>query len=322
MEKITVPRQLSIPVTDVEGTFDKLSKKGSLFTLTDNPGDINIAVGHVQGIAYYPHPIQEEAYYILSHSGSDGKGLIMCMEAISKRWFNFRCGGAAKEDMDEHPGGIQIIGDYLVVPVEKYRDKGKIVDSKVRLYSLLKMGLGENGGIEAKLANPCLVNRPGRSAGAAAIVSVPPGTAGAVTHILAVYDQAVVDFYTAKSTGALEDAAFVPKATSTIETEGAYNSISLLLGENNKIYLIGLKTTKSKEYADLYEVDASLPEVKPMTLIRRDCRFFATRGAIKGPLGTSFRWGSGIYQLGDGKFGLYATQRNFVDRLLAANTFG
>jgi len=259
---------------------------------------------HLQGIAIHkdgregPHAYlttnAEGGKIIIARNEPDGKNYIVEEEAV----------GFDKKDL--HPGGIQIIGHFLVVPIfnDEYsgieiRDlndglsviKEIVMDRRVKAYSVGIATISED------------------NKGEFYVMAV-------VTH----KDARRVDIYCSPPNVKLSHPSCFfqlkciyrpgPKVKDLKKNWNNYsNGISLLSDENNNLYLLGFYKTSlvgGKDFADLYHLDLTQPEDK---LFKRLGRFHAKCNA-----GPAFRWGASACVLGDDTLEIYACEKNVQNK--------
>lgn len=295
---------------DVRVAFDNISRQGKLRDFSGEMADDDGLYGemgtHVQGI------VHTEDYVFLSHNRLPLQYTGM-IAVISKKkgevvyWFDT----PRHEDRYPHPGGMQLIGDYLMVPVEN----GDHNQSYVHFYDLSTM---TNKVPPQKLAYSL---RRHNGTGAAGITNYASG--GIEYYLMAAYDNGKLHFY--KSNGkTLADPDFA--LSSLFETkvaEGGYSSIALLTDKNNGLYMIGFWTEGAEgadptDYMDYYTLNIDKKSIS--AVVQR--RHMITRyGGIAGADGVHFRFGAGLRILSDTTLKAFATQRNFVARTLSTNGF-
>lgn len=295
---------------NVRAAFNNISQKGKLrkFSGTTPKDDGGIAgtIGtHVQGI------VHNQDYVFLSHNrlAVQSTGMIA---VISKKkgevqyWFD------TPEEADHypHPGGMQLIGDYLMVPVEN----GDHNQSDVHFYDLSNM---TNKVPPQKLAYSL---RRHNGTGAAGITNYTSG--GIEYYLMAAYDNGKLHFY--KSNGlTLADPGFA--LSSLFETkvaEGGYSTICLLTDKNNGLYMIGFWTESPEldpvDYMDYYTLNIDKKSISGVVERRH---MITEHGGVVGPDGVHFRFGAGLRIMSDTSLKAFATQRNFVVGSMATNGF-
>ncbi len=295
-------------VTNVRAAFSAVAQTGKLHTFNGAPPvDLTPTFPHVQGIARYGN------HLLLTHSVVNifqpGKILVLSQQS-NDLVYAF---DTPRADFN-HPGGIQAIGEFLVVPVEN-DDHSR---SYICFYDLSEM---------SDTVPPTLLStripRPSGGAGAAGITNFTVD--GAENYLLAAYDNGATDFY--QSTVLFPTPNFGSVLFSHKLHQTDYSSICLVTGTNQEIYLIGFRTEDlgggNEDYVDLHQVDLANQTVSGMLQTRH---MITQYGSMKGPAGVHFRWGAGLMivpgQTGaDASLKFFATQRNFVANLFATNSF-
>ena len=263
----------------------------------------NIGFEHVQGYTQYQDG--SDYTYLFTHSG--GKGYLLTTTGTDDK-------NTKTIEMDKdfsHPGGIQAIGKYLLIPCEK--DSG----SKIYVYDIKEKELKQPIKFKGK-KNGELKHKSG-SLGitdfeidgtryylllACAITKDPTKCycyiAKADDEITNVEFSSIGDFI-------LEDTKKDEKKD--LECQG----IGLVTdGGNGNVYLIALysqgKSTYS-DYAFLFKITATTSSIENEEI---DYRHFTSKGGLLGTGGTHFRWGAGIRITPSGRLVLLATSRNII----------
>jgi len=286
---------------DIAEKFNAIPDHGKYYCHTANPGAVEIASNHTQGIIRYKN------FYITSSSDSK-LGFFMVTENVkSGKWFKFDCSDY------NHPGGIQSLGDYMVVPIEDGNKK-----SKIRLYNLSGMKFNDKGDNAPTLYKDFSIDR---SKGASAAGITNQSIQNASRYVIAVYNEPSkdIDIYVAPAEQiALEAAKFIKTCSFAVPDEyKGFSSVSLVQNDQNDIYMIGMrKSSAGDDWADLFKIDIDNKQFS--NLVSR--RFFTESHTIHGVDGVRFRWATGIY-CSDGNIKLLATQRNYVRKRLDINEF-
>ena len=195
-----------------------------------------------------------------------------------------------------HPGGIQTIGSYIVVPA--YKDR----TTEVQFYENTR---------ELKKAEHLTIRLNKR------IYSV--GISDAADekgdfYLLALGVDSkgkVFDFYRSQPNLPLnhQDCAFQFLNSWKFKKEGYPNSISLLADEANNFYFLGLHTTGrfasfglGKDWADLYQIDLQESGQK---MFKKIANFHAICHA-----GPSFRWGGSARVTSNTTLSIFVCERN------------
>ncbi|HEX4952706.1 MAG TPA: hypothetical protein VF017_04855 [Thermoanaerobaculia bacterium] len=292
----------------VKVAFDNVPQQGKPHTFTV-PLTIHIPYfPHIQGIVHYGNR------FVLSHNlfSPYNEGLYVVMstqswEVTQVFW--------TPDSGYPHPGGMQVIGDYLVAPIED----GGPTKSRVHFYDLSTM---------TDTSPPTLlatyVDRPSGGAGAAGMTSYTVGDTE--YYLLAVYDNGALDFYQWEGSPAPSDNSQSPLFSVTLNATD-YSAVCLLTGTDQKVYLIGFHTKDywgtNQDWASLHHVDLDSQTVEA-PLDKRHME--TTHGLLPGALGVHFRYGAGLAIIpgtgdADASLKFYATARNFFERQLTTNSF-
>lgn len=305
MSTVYNPKLQNVPTA-----FDNIMRQGKLRRLHGVlPGDDNDVVDligtHVQGIAH------TQNYVFLSYNRVPiaPTGLLA---VVSKKtgWVVHWLYTPQEADNYQHPGGMQIIGDYLMVPIENWHHN----QSYIHFYDLSAM----TDTVPPQLL-PYSVRRHNGS-GAAGITNY---TWGSVEYYLMVaYDNGKLYFYQSNGVSLADDGFALSLLFTTEVSQGGYSSLCLLTDKNNNVYMVGFWTEAPEsapvDYMDLYSVDIANQRVSDLIKSRHMTTAY---GDIMGPDGVHFRYGAGLRILSDTALKAYATQRNFVSGELATNGF-
>lgn len=295
---------------NVSAAFENIQRHGHLRTYSgttpgDEPGLPSLMATHVQGIA------QNDDYIFLSHNrlGLMPTGMVAVIAKDKDEvlyWFDT----PEQQHNYPHPGGIQIIGDYLVVPVET-SDHDR---SWIHFYDLTTMTRTKK---PRKLAYSLH-----RETGSGAVGITNFTSAGTEYYLLAAYDNGALYFYQSNGKKLSEDGiAFSPLFDTRVRQEG-YSSVCLLTDKNNGLHMIGFRTddsnTAPEDRMDLYTINIDKHSLSHEVASRH---MVTEHGGIVGPDGVHFRWGAGLRIASDDKLKAYATQRNFVFGTFCTNGF-
>jgi hypothetical protein len=302
-------------IDNVEKQFDSISITGSKLNLKASGPNVNLAESHVQGVAIYMN------YYIASHNDKGySKGIYMILDGKNSYQL---------ETYDEHfnhPGGIQIIGDYLIAAVENSDHDA----AHIRLYDMSKMCLNTDPKIYPEIEKEFDLYTPSRGAGAVGITSYE--RENKEYFLLCTFDSAHLYFYHQE----IPSGKTLPQIKFTHSpvvqkvpnySQSSYTSLTLLTDISGIVYLIGLRVegeeSSYKDIADLYRLDTeklSKGESNVAKLIRSR-QLKTVHGSIIGIDGIHFRWGSGVKICSSHNLKLLATQRNFTGGELDINIF-
>ena len=291
-------RDENIKIKNVLSSFEAHDEEAAVMEFTMEGWSIPSG-GHLQGIqrTYTKRPYfvisgssDHEAYFIVVGKIADG------FEIIQKKIISY--------NPYRHAGGIQIIGDYLVVGVE---DNSKRNKSRVCFFDVRNP--------EKPIGDPIItIPREGEeklaTAGAIAIVK------RSADHLLIVgsWDSDTLDFYrsngmdlgkpggefTYRQTWNKDDAF---RGDWCDDTWGNYQNLNLVSDTNGSLFLIGYYCDgKQGDYADLYSLDLSNPGPK---MIRKE-----SNKRLKCIRRASFQYGGGIYIDNEMSLISYACERN------------
>jgi hypothetical protein len=289
---------------------------GSLFTsasaraqLAFSLGDVKLPVGgHLQGVQLRRDPAGKRVLGFLSHDSltvayllvvefPDAPGLGRILHVLT-----FPSDGQSPPL--RHAGGIQLVGDVLVVGLEDNQQKQR---SEVQFWNF------EDPKQPRQLAH-LTIRRSGepkdKTAGAVGLV------AEGNRHLLAVanWDSRAVDLYASQEKPLADPACRfelrarwrddrADKADWQPDTQFAsYQAINLFPGEGGEIRLAGLATTRSGEdLFDQFVLDASQPAEKMLRKVARK--------SLKFDGGAHFIFAAGLW-IDEGRTALLATPRN------------
>ncbi len=305
MAKVYNPKLQNVPTA-----FNNISHQGKLRTLRGVlPGDDNDVVDliatHVQGIAH----TQDYVFLSYNRIRIAPTGLLA---VVSKKtgWVVHWMYTPEETDNYPHPGGMQIIGDYLMVPVEN----GAHNQSYIHFYDLSSM---TDKTPPTQL--PYSLRRHNGSGGA----GITNYTSGGVEYyLLAAYDNGKLYFYRSNGMTLAEDGIAFSLLFTTEVSQGGYSAVCLLTDKNNGLYMVGFWTENPEsapvDYVDLYSIDI---ENQSISDVLKSRHMITQYGDILGPAGVHFRFSAGLRILSDTTLKAYATQRNFVSGALASNGF-
>jgi hypothetical protein len=100
----------NVKLQNVEAAYKNVAESGTLFEFNGEPLIPNMVESHVQGVARYGN------YLLLSHNNKGySQGFIIVLNMKSMKMVHKI---DTPDEHYNHPGGMQVIGDYLMVPVE------------------------------------------------------------------------------------------------------------------------------------------------------------------------------------------------------------
>jgi hypothetical protein len=283
-------------IINVPHAFKQVGKDGSLHQFQGEPWVPDMLGSHVQGIARHGD------YYYLTHNNKGySKGFLLVMD--SERMI------AELDTPTEHynhPGGIQIIGDFLTMSLEN----SDASSSFVRFYSLQDPKRPE-------LLSTMIV-RQNKGCGAVGITSYTRGGAG--YYLVAAYDNGKTDFYESngKRLGDPE-LAFHEVGSDSLKNTG-FSELCLVTQADGQIYGVGFWVQGDASYEDHCTLLSYDPSTRTMAFVD-DRHMYTKMGGVVGIAGVHFRWGAGLALTSNTAMDFYATQRNFVGGLFYTNKF-
>jgi hypothetical protein len=298
---------------DVLSSFERQSDDATVIEFAKEGWSLPSG-GHLQGIQRVDVPSKipgemPKEYFIISGS-SDSEAYFIVVGRTSAGYSVVQKKMVCA-DPYRHAGGIQIIGDYLVVGVEDNLEKDR---SQVYFLDIANP--------EKPIGDPIItIQRKGAekraTAGAVAIVK------RVTDHLLIVgsWDSDTLDFYESNGVALGERD---PKGKSKCEftywrtwnkndackkdwcddTWGSYQNLNLISDVNDRLFLLGYYCTAEEEedYVDLYSLDLSKPSSE---MIKKES---SKRVKCKG--GASFKYGGGVYIKDEKSLMSYACERN------------
>ncbi len=257
-------------------------------------GRHTLGSGHIQGVA------MDDEYVILTTSA--WKGYIF-QSQYNAGIFTVRQLTPVADYV--HPGGFQIIGSYIAVPV--YND-----DNAAILFYNYKKGMQYAGRFDTGKEKAYCVG-----------ITNTTDKAGNEFYVMAVVSDnkgRSVDFYRMPSGALLSDGKFEFKPIGTWKNgkdinkkqwqpdkkwNNYPNSMSLLADESGNVYLLGLKTNGlggfGKDLADLYQIDLDKPANEMVT------KLASFHAKLEEP---AFRWGASASVTSDTRIRIVVSERN------------
>jgi hypothetical protein len=317
-------RDSNIPINNVEQAFGSIRALGSVHKWEE--GAISYpSGGHLQGIQRLSNRPGNELTYVISGSADDESFFIIIEKTSAASPQEDGGNGNPLKDIPgafanaavlcvhkvagkpyQHAGGLQVIGDVLVIGAEDDDNKDK---SKVFFYNL------EDPANPVKL--PVEIDRAGDSKKATA------GAVGIVKreadHLLAVgaWDSKTIDFYLSNGKS-LDDPGCSFHFERTWHKNDAdkhgwidknwakYQGLNLVAQPGGGLFLIGFNRKCNKDWADLYTLDMNETIEK---WLHKKAKLHVTCKE-----GASFRWGGGVFCADETRIALYATERDIHTR--------
>ena len=291
-------REKSTPVSDVETAFGLLPIAGTQVNLYGFPGSYDPTTNHIQGYAQYDD-IAGARYSILTHSVSTASyaHIVAGLKNGSEK-----LGYKTYLEGWKHPGGIQTIGDYLLVPSEND------TSAHIALYDLRSLAVNELRRVESFDLS---VNH---KAGAVGITSyVDSNTVEYYVLIVAHLDgtNSVYHVYRAPAINGIESAAFSEVGSFSFEKD--FQGFGLITeADTNNIYFVGLWSPSEgatfADYAYLYQLNTQNWSLSSEI----DQIHMVSSGGAAGMLGVHFRYGANVFADSNGTLTVSATERNSV----------
>ena len=302
----------NIRMIDVALSFEQQGDDASVIEFTTEGWSIPSG-GHLQGIQRMNIPSKtsggvSKEFFVISGS-SDNEAYFIVVGRTEGGYAIVQKKAICKEPY-RHAGGIQIIGNYLVVGVEDNLEKDK---SKVCFFDITNP--------EKPIGDPIItIQRRGEekraTAGAVAIVKRPAD----YLLIVGSWDSDTLDFYRSNGTYLGE---CDPKGESNCkftywqtwdkdnasrkgwcdETWGSYQNLNLISDVDDRLFLLGYYCSEEEEdYIDLYSLDLDKPSSE--VIKKEDSRFVECKA------GASFKYGGGAYAKDENSLVSYACERD------------
>jgi hypothetical protein len=283
----------------------QLRRRGKVALIISSDSGPQLPIGgvrkHIQGIAIRKGTSSHSHAFITTNakggkiitarSTPDGENYIVEKEPV----------GFDKKNI--HPGGIQIIGHYLVIPIYNKEYSGVEIRD-------INDGLSVIKEFRTDRRPYCVgIATTSDDKGEFYVMAVVTDSKGRRVNI-----------YRTPSNLKLKDPScffelhWIYKPGPIVndpkkDWNGYPNNISLLSDKKNNLYFLGFYKTElvgGKDYADLYHLDLKQPEDK---LFKRLSRFHA-----KCNDGPAFRWGASAFVLGDDTLKIYACEKNVQNK--------
>ena len=285
-------------VVDVKNKFAALPIDGVQSNLEGFPGSYDPTVNHIQGYAQYDS-CDHTRYSILTHSVGTAPyaHIVAGPKTGSDKW-----GFKTYLQNWKHPGGVQVMGDYLLVPSEQD------ASAHIALYDLRSLAVKELRRVETfDLA-------VSHKAGALGITSYEDKN-GIEYYVMIVAhldgENTVYHVYRALASNGIENARF--SEVGSFESDKDFQGFGLITEDGtNDIYMIGLWSPSEgvtfADYAYLYQLNTETWTIgEALQQIH-----MVSVGGMAGMMGVHFRYGANVYVADDGTLTLSATERNSV----------
>lgn len=302
-----VVKSAANPIVDnASWQFAAIATDGEKADLTGGDEYSDTSYSHVQGFARY------EGYYLVVQNRHDhAYGKIYFFDAdtgaLVDSWHLEV--GSGSDDADghdlsyNHPGGIQVIGDYLLVPIQTQNYQHSVV----QLWDLTPLRSGSTA--ITLVDGDFLPDSNDKRIGAIGIVNTGDG------FVIAAGNDKTIHIYTAEGTD-LEKADFQFSFSGKTKYDSA--GACLLTDDSGTIYLVSTGgesfVVSYDDYALLYRIDVANQQIGYVSA--KTCMSHSTIGFA----GVHFRWGSGIYFREGPRLGLMATQR-VMEKSFTINTW-
>lgn len=296
--------RLNVKIHNAAEEFDKIDHTGRYEKFTKLPYFANLGVDHVEGYTQY-ETSSGKYYYLLSHLQKNHlNGKILIAPHPSGPWTAINTPGGW-----DHPGGIQTIGRYLVVPCEKDGN------SVVTFYDL------EN------LAQPGVISFYFEHlGGCVGITDFQYG--GETRYLMIVGDSATYHPYISHPLPRkMEHLKFDPAGPAfklkdiLPDSKGKGDTLNcqgfgLVTDENNQVYLVALMSFgTSSTYGDYaYLIKLTISEDGKVDYDRDTIKkkWMKSVRHVGGVDGTHFRWGAGIRVSPRKDLIIMATSKNII----------
>jgi len=244
----------------------------------------DVVESHVQGV------VRKGNFYLITHSDVHADAGLLLIADATKNATTMplkvpSIGGAALN----HPGGCQLVGDYLLVPFEAVHQNV----SRISFFDV------SDPATPAELSRPAPITRTDRKAGAAGIANVTVD--GTEFWYLAAYDNGRMEIY--RSDGnAFPDTEF--GLVFTKQLPDGYESFCLFAEQSNQLFGIGFRRDSlGRDKADLYHIHLDTEQLE----LFESTHFFANVWR-----NVHFRWGAGLDIRSTTELAILATGRNFL----------
>lgn len=292
-------------MTDVTSIIQSVATDASLIQLSGCSSTYENVVNHIQGATLYVADggIQ---YSILTHSVKTATYAHILAGAVDGSMTGYKSYGAGWR----HPGGIQVIGDYLFVPTEEESQ------AYITVYDLRSLVVGELRRVENILLT---VNHKACSLG----ITQYTDDNGDRYYLLAVAnsdgENSVYYFYISPIQLGIENAQFVSAGSASINVD--FQGLGLVEEQDTgDVYMVGLysksKVLTYEDYIYLYSLNCNTWNIEDVILTRH------IKSTGTGITGVHFRYGASVEVTDAGAIVLTASERNIgMSGKLTLNTW-
>ena len=297
------PRDRNYRVKDMPNLLSRFPKKKTTELMIKNmsmPTQADLINSHIQGFTIMP----TSDYYVFSYNTTSGSyGRIMAGTKTGKK-INFKSYKKALR----HPGGIQAIGDYVVVPSEA--DKS----ASIALYDTRSLKVEELRRVEK------FKMEVQHKAGAVGITDYENAQKRPCYLMIIGYEESKNNFayhiYTADASKGIESATFTDEKKKII-LDIEFQGFALLTGTDNRVYMLGLYpdgsgTSSYNDMMYLYEINTSNWSWSKLG-------YKQVESSGGGMSGVHFRWGAGAFANSSGIVTALATRRDILNKELNTN---
>lgn len=291
---------------EVEKQFKDLYKDGNMEKFTHMKYFSNIGLEHVQGYTQYEH--EGKTYYIFTHDTTGDYGYVIVttsFDASSEKVWQLPKG-------DNHPGGIQCVGQYLFVPCEKDNY------SNIHIIDLLTGEFVHTIKFEHRAG--CLGITDYQINGQQYYIMV-IGEKTTYHVYRALIDESVKNnianaHFNKVGTFTLEDVNFIEIQDNGHEKNHKHDIDCQGMGliteaDSNKVYMLApVKEKTSEDW--IYLMEINIANESSVSINCRYCRHIRSKGGIGGVDGIHFRYGAGIRITSGSKLVVLATARNII----------
>lgn len=285
-------------VDDVPAQFAKLSNNTRVLEIKGNTNDKNIGVKHLQGIA----TSKSGDYIYLVHSHA--REMLICRENPPRKIvqdFKMPISGF------DHPGGIQQVGDILIVPMS-HDDHGKVAFFDLSSVSDSQRPL---------LLPPSIVDFA-HNAWAAGMTTWTRN--GQTTHLVAVRGGGALYLFESNGQSLRSPRATFHAIGNPHSASHDYEAVNLVTDKSGSVYIVGFWSSGGDapdgDFVDLMHLDSKTLMV---SMVKEKQKIHCKNGSLIGPAGVHFRYGGGLRVATSTRLELVACARNFLAGEVAIN---